>query len=79
MSANPNTLMIPINEYVALQTELSILKVQYEALQAQVNQKQLGIIAKILFKSLHPKRNEPSDSAKAERTMNNRYSAGASL
>ena len=42
MSANLYTPIIPINEYVALQTELSLIKTQYEALNAQVNQKQLG-------------------------------------
>ncbi|MBK8624537.1 MAG: hypothetical protein IPN86_02835 [Saprospiraceae bacterium] len=50
MSANPNTLIVPINEYVALQTELSILKAQYEELKAQVNQKHLGTPATIYVK-----------------------------
>ena len=50
MSANPNTLIVPINEYVALQTELSILKAQYEELKAQVNQKHLGTPATLFVK-----------------------------
>jgi two-component system, LytTR family, response regulator len=40
MLSNYHTPVIPINDYVALQTELAMLKAQYEALQAQVDQKQ---------------------------------------
>ncbi len=50
MSANPNTPIIPINLYVALQTELSILKAQYEELKAQVNQKHLDTPATLFLK-----------------------------
>ncbi len=50
MSANSYTLIIPINEYVALQTELSILKAQYEELKAQVNQKFLDTPATLFVK-----------------------------
>jgi hypothetical protein len=50
MSANPNTLMIPINEYVALQTELSILKAQYEALRTHLNKKQHDTTATVYVK-----------------------------
>lgn len=50
MSANPNTPIIPINEYVALQTGHSILKAQCEALKAQVNQKHLDTPATLFVK-----------------------------
>ncbi len=50
MSANSYTPVIPINEYVTLQTEMSKLKAQYEALQAQVNQNHLGAPTTIYVK-----------------------------
>jgi len=50
MSAIGYTPVKPISDYVALQTELSILNAQYEALQVQVNQKQHGTPSTIYVK-----------------------------
>lgn len=50
MSVSSYTPIIPISDYVSLQKEMSLLKAQYEALQAQVNQNHLGAPTTIYVK-----------------------------